>query len=721
MPTDKSQDKATTPQHPPSPAMRQDGREPTSGERQTRNAQVDGTQRDGSLDSSPGELRQGPATPGQGPSTPGQGPSTPGQGPSTSGQGSRKKPGEGAQGQGTGKKGKDGGPGGKPGPQGPIGPILRRLLTYMRPHTWLLIAVVMAAILTTAAELAPPIIIRRAVDRLILGDQGHLIWWAAGGLFALSLVQGGIDFLRLYLTAYMGQSIIFEIRNAVFEHLSRLSFSFYDQARTGDLMSRVTADVDTLNSFFGRAAVIVLTNALTLVGILGVLIAWNWRLGLVYLACLPLIVHGMWIYARRVRPAMGKVRRKMADLSDALQESLAGALLVKLFGREAFERRRVDQQSKGLLHAQLDTSRITSLWMPYANVVMGVATALVLWFGGRSVIVQVISLGTLIGFTTYIQLLMRPIRQTGMMISMTLQAMAAAERVFEVLDTQPDIQDAPNATPLPKVEGHVRFENVSFAYNSGKGNDVEALRNVNLEARPGEMVALVGPSGAGKTTLVHLLPRFYEAQSGRITIDGHDIRDVTVKSLRDAIGIALQSVFLFDASIGENIAYGNPHATQAQIESVAKVAQMHDFISALPLGYGTPVGERGVRLSGGQKQRIALARVLLTDPRIMILDEPTSSVDAVTERKMQLALDEVRAGRTTFVIAHRLWTVQHADQILVLRDGRIEESARGTDERSAHEILLDVGGIYRQLHDLQQVGEMLGLEGSEDAGTGGAQ
>jgi ABC-type multidrug transport system fused ATPase/permease subunit len=322
------------------------------------------------------------------------------------------------------------------------------------------------------------------------------------------------------------------------------------------------------------------------------------------------------------------------------------------------------------------------------------------------VIAGLISLGTLIGFATYIQMLLRPIRQTGMMLNVVMQALAAAERVFEVLDTEPDVQDAPDAYPLPPIEGHVRFEGVSFRYDGGP-DSAHALRDVDLEVAPGEMVALVGPSGAGKTTLVHLLPRFYDAQQGRITLDGRDVTQVTVQSLRDAIGTALQTVFLFDASIGENIAYGSPHATHHEIEWAARVVQMHDFIQSLPLGYGTPVGERGVRLSGGQKQRIALARVLLTDPRVLILDEPTSSVDAETERRMQQALGEVRAGRTTFVIAHRLWTVQQADQILVLRDGRIVERARSTLEQSAHEALLAAGGFYRQVYALQFQAETL--------------
>jgi ABC-type multidrug transport system fused ATPase/permease subunit len=585
----------------------------------------------------------------------------------------------------------------------------------MRPHTLILAGVVLAALATTAAELAPPWIIRLAVDRFILEGQTAQAWWAAGGLLALSLVQGGVDFLRLYLTAYTGQRIVFDLRNAVFEHLSRLSFSFYDRARTGDLMSRVTADIDVLNNFFGRAAVIVLTNLLTLIGILVVLAIWDWRLALVYVGLLPLVVLGMWAYARRVRPAWRRVQRQLAALTATLQESLAGILVVKLFGREPFEQRRVNRQSERVLQANLETGRIAALWMPYASVVMGVGTALVLWVGGRNVIAEVISLGTLVGFVTYIQMLLRPIRQTGMMLNVVMKSLAAAERVFEVLDTEPDVQDTPDAYPLPSIEGHVRFEDVSFAYN--KEADAHVLRDVSLDAAPGEMVALVGPSGAGKSTLVHLLPRFYDAQSGRITIDGHDVTQVTVESLRDAIGIALQSVFLFDASIGENIAYGNPHATQREIEWAAGVVQMDDFIDSLPLGYGTPVGERGVRLSGGQKQRIALARVLLTDPRILVLDEPTSSVDADTERRMQQALGEVRAGRTTFVIAHRLWTVQQADQILVLRDGRIIERAHSNPERSAHEALLTAGGFYSDVYALQFQAETM----SPQAAEGGSQ
>ncbi len=613
-------------------------------------------------------------------------------------QGSRQKSGsQDTKGQ---KKGPGAG-GGQPPPD--IGPILKRLLQYIRPHSKIMLLVLAAVLVTTVMELAPPWLIRYAVDQFILAGRTERLWWLAGGLLALSLVQGAIDFARLYLGAYVGQRIIFGIRNAVFEHLSQLSFSFYDRTRTGDLMSRVTADVDTLSDFFSRAVVIVVGNSLTLLGILAVLLVWDWRLGLLYLFFLPLMAHGMLIYAKRLRPVFGRVRRKLADLTTAIQESLVGIQVIKLFGREEMEEERIDRQSENLMGVNIEAGKIGALWMPYVNVLSGVFMALVLWIGGGGVIQDVITLGTLIGFTTYINMLFRPIRQTGMMLNAFMRATAAAERIFDILDLEPKVKDAPDAYPLPPIEGRIRYEHVHFSYNEGD----EVLHDINLDVAPGEMVALVGPSGTGKTTMVHLLPRFYDVDEGGITIDGHDIRDVTLKSLRDAIGIALQTVFLFDASVGENIAYGSADASQEDIEWAARTVQIHDFIKALPMGYGTPVGERGVRLSGGQRQRIALARVLLTDPRIFILDEPTSSVDADTERRMQQAMETVREGRTTLVIAHRLWTVQQADRIVLLKEGRIAEQAHGTEEHSAHELLMREGGLYKEMYDLQFQGEML--------------
>ncbi|MEA3407055.1 MAG: ABC transporter ATP-binding protein [Chloroflexota bacterium] len=567
----------------------------------------------------------------------------------------------------------------------------------------MMLLVLAAVLVTTIMELAPPWLIRYAVDQFILAGRTAGLWWVAGGLLGLSLLQGAIDFARLYLGAYVGQRIIFGIRNAIFEHLSQLSFSFYDRTRTGDLMSRVTADVDALSNFFSRAVVIVVGNSLTLLGILGVLLVWDWRLGLLYLFFLPLMIHGMLIYARRLRPVFGRIRRKLADLTTAIQESLVGIQVIKLFGREDLEEERIDRQSENLMDVSIEAGKIRALWMPYVNVLSGVFMAFVLWVGGGGVMRNVVSLGTLIGFTTYINMLFRPIRQTGMMLNAFMRATAAAQRVFGVLDIEPEVKDAPDAYPLPPVEGRIRYEHVHFSYNEGD----EVLHDITLDVAPGEMVALVGPSGTGKTTMVHLLPRFYDVDKGRITIDGHDIRDVTLKSLRDAIGIALQTVFLFDASIGENIAYGSADASQEDIEWAARTVQIHDFIASLPLGYGTPVGERGVRLSGGQRQRIALARVLLTDPHILILDEPTSSVDADTERRMQQAMETVREGRTTFVIAHRLWTVQQADRIVVLKEGRIAEEAHGTEGQSAHELLMREGGLYKEMYDLQFQGEML--------------
>lgn len=565
----------------------------------------------------------------------------------------------------------------------------------------------MAMLAAILLEIVPPLYVRYAVDELIPDGRIRQLILLGIALLGLALLQGSLEFLRLYAASKMGQAIILDLRNALFQHLSQLSFSFYDQVRTGDLMARVTGDIAILTDFFGRAAVIVFGNLLLFVAIFVVLVFWDWRLALIYLVLLPLVAHAMYVYSRQVRPALSRVQRNQGDLVAALQQALAGVEVVKLFGREDFEDQRMDRVSAQLRDANIESTRITSRWMPYVYVVVAIGTALALWLGGLSVINDTLSLGTLIGFSVYLTMLLRPIRQTGMVVNIVLHGVVAAERVFEVLDIEPEIQDAPDAYRLPPGEGHVSFSHVSFSYDG----QTMALRDITLEVRPGELVALVGPTGAGKTTFAHLLSRFYDPYAGQIEIDRHSLLRVTRESLRDAVGIAMQSAFLFDASIGENIAIGHPpgqvSVSRAQLEGAARTAQIHDFITSLPLGYDTPVGERGYRLSGGQKQRVALARVLLRNPRILILDEPTASVDALTEEGLQEALRSARQGRTTFVIAHRLWTVQEADRIVVLRKGSMVGHGVSTEGRSAHQALLASSDTYRQLVELHLHGENL--------------
>lgn len=547
------------------------------------------------------------------------------------------------------------------------------------------------SIITAVFELLPPWIIRYSVDRLILGDNGEKLALVAVALMVFALIHGTADFLRLYLTAQLGQRAVYRIRTALFSHLSRLSFSFYDQARTGDLVTRTTADVDILSQFFGRSATIILTNILFIIGILMVLLTWNPLLAVAYIGI------GMLLYARKVRPAMGRVRRKLSEISSHLETVLSGIIVVKVLGREPFEKRRFDRANSGYRRASLTTIKITALWMPVAEVIMGVGTAAVLLAGGHGVIRGAISIGTLIAFTVYIGMLLRPIRQTGMMLNVAMRALAAAERVFEVLDTTPEVRDRPRARNLKVVEGSIEYRDVRFSYDGAH----PAVEGLSFQIKPGELVALVGPSGAGKSTLVHLLLRFYEQQHGTIVIDGVDIRQVKLASLRRNVGIAMQNVFIFDTSIRENIGYGNPDAQADDIERVARTVQLHDFITSLPAGYETQVGERGLALSGGQRQRLALARVLLRDPAILLLDEPTSSLDVSTERLMSKALDAARSGRTTVVIAHRLSTVHHADRTLVLDGGKLVEEEIGEPGRTAHEKLIDRNGLYCRLYNLQ--------------------
>jgi ABC-type multidrug transport system fused ATPase/permease subunit len=567
--------------------------------------------------------------------------------------------------------------------------VLYKLWKLARPSPVLLLLTGFLIILSAVSGLASPWIIRYAVDNLILTGRVHLLWMAAMAIIVFSLLQTGCTFAARYLAEYMGQSSLLDLRNKLYRHLNQLSFSFYDSARTGDIMSRLTVDTNILNNFFGFAAINIVTNSLTILGIIIVLFYWNWQLGLAFLLITPAVVHGINTYAGKVQPAFSRLHRQLGKMTNILEESLTGIGLVKLTGSEAYELEKFEQQNREYLLTTMSVLKISSLWQPYVQFLTTLGIAVAMWSGGRAVIEGSITTGVLIGFITYMGMLVRPIRQTGRMVNVVARSLAAGQRIFEVLNWEPDIKDAPDAYPLPPVKGHVCYENVSFSYD-GKN---QILEEINLTVEPGQMVALVGPTGAGKTTLIHLIDRFYDPVGGSIKIDGHDLKRVTLESLRRQLGIVLQDTFIFNTTIRENIAYGKPSATNDEVERAARLAQIHDFIISLPMGYDTAVGTRGMTLSGGERQRIAFARVLLTNPRLLILDEATSELDAQTEAALHKAIHEVIKNRTVIIIAHRLWTIQNADKILVLSGGRIVESG-------SHQELLRLDGNYSRFYDL---------------------
>ena len=564
--------------------------------------------------------------------------------------------------------------------------ILGRILTYIKPHWQLVAGVAVMVVISTLLGLLPPWLIRYGIDSMIMAGKAEGLWILALLMILATLLQGGADFFKRYLAESVAQKAIHDIRSSLYQHLNRLSFLFFDQSRTGDIMSRVTTDADALHRFLSFAGLYIFANLLTITGVLVVLVFWEIRLALLYLLMLPLMIHAMRTYALRVRPVFSKARKSFARLTSIIQEVINGIEVVKLFDREKGEEKRFQEENDRYVGINVKAARISAFWMPYVHFLLGLGTALVIWYGGRLVITGVVSLGTLVGFTSYLALLMRPIRQTGMMINAAGRAVAAGERIFRIIDLEPEVKNDPQAKELPPVKGRVEYNGVSFSYGEGE----EVLHQISFTVFPEETVAIVGPTGAGKSTLIHLLPRFYDPDQGQILIDGQDIKKVTVESLRQQVGIVLQDTFLFSATIRENISYGAPESEVEEIIEAARVAQIHEFITSLPLGYETPVGERGVTLSGGQKQRLAMARVLLTDPSLLILDEPGSSLDAATEDRMQKALDKLLSRRTTFVIAHRLWTVKQADRILVLKQGRIVEEGR-------HKELLAMEGHYSQL------------------------
>ncbi|MGE5618908.1 MAG: ABC transporter ATP-binding protein [Sphingomonadaceae bacterium] len=564
---------------------------------------------------------------------------------------------------------------------------LRRSLRFLVPYWTTASAAFLSLLLVSAANLASPQFLRLAIDGGIVVGQWSGILWAAMGLLGVAIIRGVFTFLQGYLSEKASQGVAYDLRNEIYAKLQALSFSFHDQAQTGQLMTRVTSDVEMVRHFIGQGFLQLIGALVMLAGSSVVLFAINWRLALVSLSIIPFVFLVFGHFVRNVQPLFMKVQAKLAGLSTIMQENIAGVRVVKAFARESHEIERFGAANADLLAENIRVTRAAVTTFPVIFFFGNVGTLLVVWYGGLEVIGGALTLGELVAFNSYLGFLMFPIFMLGMIMATVTRAAASAQRVFEVLDAENGVQDRPDARPLPPIQGRVTFEDVSFRY---VGAEHDALSHVSFVAEPGQTVAVVGTTGAGKSTIINLIPRFYDVRSGRVTIDGHDVREVTLESLRSQIGIVLQETVLFSGTIRENIAYGRPEATQEEIERVARIAQAHDFILEQPQGYDTRIGEGGVGLSGGQMQRIAIARALLLDPKVLILDDSTSSVDAETEYQIQRAMDGLMVGRTSFVVAQRISTVRNADQILLLDGSRLV--GRGT-----HEELLATSALYGEI------------------------
>ena len=526
-------------------------------------------------------------------------------------------------------------------------------------------------------------------------DAPSALLTAALSILGFAALRGVFSFLQVYWAERNSQNVAFELRNDLFAKIQRLSFSYHDRNQTGQLMIRATDDVEKVRIFIGQGVVQLVSAVVLIVGTLLILFTTNLRLAFVTLPILPIAMVMFVIFAGLSQPLFSRVQARLSALNTTLQENLAGIRVVKAFAREREEQAKFQDQAGALMNQAIGVARLFTFLFPLVFFIANLGQAAILFFGGQQIIGGTLTLGEWQEFSLYLMYLFLPIAMFGMIITQMGQAAASAHRIVEILDAQSDVRDAPDARTLPAVEGRVQFERVTFRYFGG---GAPVLKEVSFEALPGQTIALLGATGSGKTTIINLLPRFYDPSEGRITIDGHDLRSVTLESLRAQIGIVLQDTTLFTGTIRDNIAFGRPEASPAQVTAAARAAAAHDFISAFPQGYDTPVGERGVTLSGGQKQRIAIARALLLEPRILILDDSTSSVDMATESQIQQALGHLMRGRTSFVIAQRISTVVNADQILVLERGEIV--ARGT-----HAELMEESAVYAEIYNSQLVGE----------------
>jgi ATP-binding cassette subfamily B multidrug efflux pump len=546
-----------------------------------------------------------------------------------------------------------------------------------------------ALLLSSSASLTTPQLIAYAIDYGITPRSLNIILLAVGGLVTAALVRGLFQFLQGYLAERASQGVAYDLRNDLFAKIERLGFSYYDRVETGQLVTRLTSDVEQIRTFVGSGVVQLAAAAVMLVGTTVLLFSLDWRLALVALSIVPVIFVLLLRFVRRIGPLFRSVQQTLGRLNSILQEDLAGIRVIRTFAREDYESSRFRSVNDELLEKNLSTVRTFSNNFPFVFLLANLGTLAIILFGGLQVIGGSLSVGELVAFNTYLGFLLFPILTIGFLAAGISRAGASSQRIFEVLDAPLEVQDASDAVPLPPIRCRVEFDNVSFRY---PGDEREVLHDVSFCAEPGQTVAILGTTGSGKSTLVNLLPRFYDVTGGSVRLDGYDVREVTLASLRSQIGIVLQSPLLFSGSVRDNIAYGKPEAAQEEVEAAARAARADEFIRALPEGYDTLIGERGVGLSGGQRQRIAIARALLIDPRLLILDDSTSAVDAETEAVIQESLDQLmREGhRTVFVIAQRVSTVRDANLILVLNEGTIV--ARGT-----HEELLRDSELYNEI------------------------